>query len=142
MNFKMGGVHASILKYINVLLFDSVEILDAKSLGSRGTHNNEEIYIAIANEIVNCSSIQAFHMVCFTNYNFEILIIYSFVLTCSFVLCDMCYIYHKYFRLEVTRYFTNCQKAKEMPVYWLTSNFSLMQLVVRMSASRYILFYD
>jgi len=71
MNFKMGVVHASNLKYINVLLFCSVEILDTKSLGFRGTHNNEEISIAIANEIVYYSSIQAFHRVCFTNYNFE-----------------------------------------------------------------------
>jgi hypothetical protein len=70
-----------------MLFFCSVEILDTKSLGFRGTHNNEEIYIAIANEIVNCSSIQAFHRVCFTNYNLEILIIYSFVLTCS-----LCYV--------------------------------------------------
>ena len=36
MNFKMGGVHASNLKYINVLLFYSVEILDTKSLGFAG----------------------------------------------------------------------------------------------------------
>jgi hypothetical protein len=79
MNFKMGVVHASNSKYITVLLFCSVKILDTKSLGFRDTYNNEEIYIAIANEIVNCSSIQAFHRVCFTNYKFEILIIYSFV---------------------------------------------------------------
>ena len=82
-NFKMNDVHASSMKYINVLLFYSVGILDTKSLGFRGTHNNEKIYIAIANGIVNYNFIQAFHKVCFTNHNFEILIIYSFVLTCS-----------------------------------------------------------
>ena len=67
----MGGVHVSNLKYINVFLFYSVEILDTKSLRFRGTHNNM-IYIAI----VNCGSIQAFYKVCFTNYNFEILFIF------------------------------------------------------------------
>ena len=60
----MGGVNVSNLKYINVILFYSVGILDTKSLGFRGTHNNK-IYIAI----VSCSSIQVFYKVCFNNYN-------------------------------------------------------------------------
>ena len=80
--FKMGGVHVSNLCYINVFVFYRVEILDTKSLGFRDTHNNK-IYIAIANEIVNCSSIQAFYKVCFTNYNFEVIFISLFVLICS-----------------------------------------------------------
>ena len=46
-----------------------------------------KVYIAIANEIVNCSSIQVFYKVCSTNYNFEILFISSFVLICS-----LCYV--------------------------------------------------
>ena len=58
-----------------MLLFYSVKILDTKSLGFRGTHNNK-IYIAIVNEIVNRTSIQVFYKICFTNYNFEILFIY------------------------------------------------------------------
>ena len=71
----MGSVHVFHLNYINVPLFYSVKILDTKSLGFRGTHYNK-IYIAIVNEIVSCSSIQAFFKICFTNYNFEILFIY------------------------------------------------------------------
>ena len=72
--FKMGGVHVSNLHYINVFVFYRVEILDTISLGFRGTNNNK-IYIAIANEIVNCSSIQAFCKVYFINYNFEFIFI-------------------------------------------------------------------
>ena len=75
----MGGVHASNWRYVNVLIFYSVGILDTKSLEFRGTYKNEKLYISIANGIVNCSFIQVFHKVCFTNYNF----IFSFVLTCS-----------------------------------------------------------
>ena len=81
-NSKMGGVHVSNLKYINMLLFYSMEILDTKSLGFRCTHNNT-IYIAIANKIVNYSSIQVFYNVCFTNYNFEILVISLFIFICN-----------------------------------------------------------
>ena len=65
--------------YINVLLFYSVEILYNELLGFKGAQNNENTYVAIANEIVNCSFIQASLKVCFTNYNFEILNISSFV---------------------------------------------------------------
>ena len=54
--FKLGGVHVSNLNNINVFVFYRVEILDTKSLGFRSTHNNK-IYIAIMNEIVNCSYI-------------------------------------------------------------------------------------
>ena len=75
-------------------------ILYNELLGFKGTHNNEKICVAIANEIVNCSFIQASHKVCFTNYNFEIPII------SSFVVCAMCYLHQKYFLLEVIRYFT------------------------------------
>ena len=82
----MGGVHVSHLKYVNVLLFCCVKILVTKSWGFRGTHNNK-IYIAIVNEIVNCSSIQAFYKIDFTKYNFEIIFICLIVLICS-----LCYV--------------------------------------------------
>ena len=62
-NFKMGGVHVSHLEYINVLLFYSVNILDIKCLGFRGTDNNK-IYIAIVNEIVSYSYISRRGSVC------------------------------------------------------------------------------
>ena len=62
-----------------MLLFYSVKILYNKLVGFKSTHNNENICIVIANEIVNSSFIQAAHKVCFTNYNFKILNISTFV---------------------------------------------------------------
>jgi len=66
--------------------FHDAGIAGSKFVRLRGTHSNEKNYNAIANGVVNCGFIQAFHKVCFINYIFEILMISSFVLICS-MLC-------------------------------------------------------
>ena len=55
-----------------------MKILDTKSSGFRGTHNNKS-YITIVNEIVNCSSVQVFYNIYFTNYNFQFNLIFFFL---------------------------------------------------------------
>ena len=56
----MSDLHDSNWKYVNVLLVYGVGILNTNSLGFRDTHNNKNIYMAIANGNVNCSLIQGF----------------------------------------------------------------------------------
>ena len=82
----------------------------------KGTHNNENMCVAIANEIVNYSFIQASHNVCFTDYNFENLNIISFVVClCAIsihkhIVCLMCYLHQKYFFYRFDKIFHKTNK--------------------------------
>ena len=119
-NFKMGGVQVFDLKYIDVLLFYSVEILNTKSLGSRFQPNIQSIMNSIIcrDGYYTCDIILYLH---------DFLVLPTWDLSSfAYLVCDTYCLMHFYFlyaRAKEAKTFHQCTttqaKANIFKRYWM-----------------------